>query len=86
MAEVTVNFIDPPVVIDVDMSAITWRDLIEMQKAQREGMDEDQAIAVVTKIVSRITGQDAWDLPAQVVAKVTESMMSMAGLGGMAKN
>ncbi len=86
MAEVTVKFIEPPVNIDVDMSKITWRDLIELQKVQRQGGDEEQAIEAVTKIVSRITGQDAWDLPAQVVAKVVEEMMTMAGLGGTAKN
>lgn len=86
MAEVKVRFIEPPVEIDVDMSRITWRDLIDLQKAQREGMDEERAVEAVTKIVSRITGQDAWELPAQVVAKVAEEMMSMAGLGGSAKN
>lgn len=86
MAEVKVRFVEPPVEIDVDMSRITWRDLIDLQKAQREGMDEERAVEVVTKIVSRITGQDAWDLPAQVVAKVAEEMMTMAGLGGAAKN
>lgn len=86
MAEVKVRFVEPPVEIDVDMSKITWRDLIELQRAQREGLDEDGAVEVVTKIVSRITGQDAWELPAQVVAKVAEEMMTMAGLGGTAKN
>lgn len=86
MADITIKWVEPAVEIEVDMSRLTWRDLVEFQKARNTEMDDEQRVQLVTQLVSRITGQDAWDLPAQVVAKIANEALARTSLGAEAKN
>lgn len=87
MAEITIKYKDEPQEVEVDMARVTWRDLIDLQKSRAAGMDEEKAIEVATGLVSKITGRDAWDLPAAVVAKILSEVLTRASLlGDDAKN
>lgn len=86
MADITIKWVEAPVEIEVDMARVTWRDLVQLQKAQEAGMDEDKAIEVVSNLVTKITGQDAWEMPAQVVARIAKELVDRTSLGGEAKN
>lgn len=86
MADITIKWVEPAVEIEVDMSRLTWRDLVEFQRVRDSVLDDEQRVELVTRLVSRITGQDAWELPAQVVAQIANEALTRTSLGGMAKN
>lgn len=86
MADITIKWVEPAVEIEVDMSRLTWRDLVEFQRVRDSVLDDEQRVELVTKLVSRITGQDAWELPAQVVAQIANEALTRTSLGGTAKN
>lgn len=86
MADITIKWKESPVEIEIDMARVTWRDLVQLQKAQSAGMDEDKAIETVTNLVTKIAGQDAWEMPAQVVAQIARELVNRTSLGGEAKN
>lgn len=87
MADITITWVEAPIDIEVDMSRVTWRDLVQLQKAQEAGMDEDKAIETITNLVTKITGKDAWEMPAQAVAHIAKELVNRSTtLGGEAKN
>jgi hypothetical protein len=82
---VTINWIDTPLEISVDMSKLTWRDLVAIQRTPM--IDEAQAQATLETIISKVTGMDAGDLPAQAFVQLVQAMMQRAnGQGDAAKN
>ena len=82
---VTINWIDTPLEISVDMSKLTWRDLVAIQRTPM--IDEAQAQATLETIVSKVTDMDAGDLPAQAFVQLVQAMMQRAnGQGDAAKN
>ena len=82
---VTINWVEAPLEIDVDMSKLTWRDLVAIQRTPM--IDEAQAQATLEAIVSKVTGMDAADLPAQAFVQLVQAMMQRAnGQGDAAKN
>jgi hypothetical protein len=86
MADITINFVETPVTVDVDVARLTWRDLVALQKTRAAGMDEETAIETVTNLVSKVTGQDAWEMPAQVVSRIAKDLVERTSLGTSAKN
>ncbi len=87
MADITITWVEAPIDIEVDMSRVTWRDLVQLQKAQEAGMDEEKAIETITNLVTKITGKDAWEMPAQAVAQIAKELVNRSTtLGGEAKN
>lgn len=81
---VTIEFVEEPITLRVDMRLVTWGDLLDVQRLQREG-GAGAAEEVLTQLVSRITGQDARLLPAMAVAAVMEAVQERAA-GTPAKN
>lgn len=82
---ITINWIDTPLEIDVDMSKLTWRDLVAIQRTPM--MDEGKAQEALETIVSKVTGTDSADLPAQAFVQLVQAMMQRAnGQGDAAKN
>jgi len=82
---VTINWIDTPLEISVDMSKLTWRDLVAIQRTPM--IDEAQAQATLETIISKVTDMDAGDLPAQAFVQLVQAMMQRAnGQGDAAKN
>jgi H2-forming N5,N10-methylenetetrahydromethanopterin dehydrogenase-like enzyme len=86
MADITVNFVEVETTVNVDMTRLSWRDLVTLQRAQKSGLTEDQAIETITELVSKLTGQDAWELPAQVVSQIASQLVSRSTLAADAKN
>lgn len=85
MGGVTINFVEQPVTIDVDLSRLTWGDLLKIQRAMGGGVDDAQAEELLNGVLSRVTGQDATELPAIAVAEVLRQVMSRVGGGGQAE-
>jgi hypothetical protein len=74
---VTINWIDTPLEVNVDMSKLTWRDIVSIQRAQVA--DELTAQETIEAIVTKVTGVDAGDMPAQAFSQVVQAMMARAG-------
>lgn len=83
-ASVTVEFVEEPVNVKVDFSRLTWGDLLKLQRRGDTGSDEE-AEKLMTDLISKLTGQDAYDLPAYVVAEIIQQVMARAQ-GNSAKN
>lgn len=86
MSGVTVNFVDTPLTIDVDLSKLTWGDLLKIQRAMGGTLAEDQAEELLNGVLSRVTGQDATGLPALAVAEVLRAVMDKVSGGKSEKN
>ena len=83
---ISIEWVEEPITIKVDMSRLTWGDVVAIQKAQEGG--ESDAQAILEGIVTKVTGQDAATMPAQAFSAVVTAMMERAnGTGGdTAKN
>lgn len=79
---IEIEWVETPITVKVDMSALTWNDLKAIRALQG---DEAGAEAAVEAVVTRVTGIEAGELPAQVFAAVVEGMMARAS-GNAAKN
>ena len=79
-----VNYLDiedvtAPVKVKVDFNKVTWGDVLTIQKLVGEGVEEAEAQAFLTGIVSKVTGVDANDLPVFAVKEVLEKVMAYVG-------
>lgn len=82
---IQIEWVEDPITIKVDMSKLTWGDVVAIQKAQEGG--ESDAQAILESIVTKVTGQDAAMMPAQAFSAVVQAMMERAsGAGESAKN
>lgn len=79
---ISIEWVDEPVTIRIDMSKLTWGDVVAIQRAQDGGETDVQA--VLESIVSKVTGQDAASMPAQAFSTVVQAMMERANGGGEA--
>lgn len=84
-ASVTVQFIEEPVNVAVDFSRLTWGDLLRLQRRGETGSDEE-AEKLMTDLISKLTGQDAYTLPAYVVAEIIKQVMARAQGDATVKN
>ncbi len=82
---VTVEFIEDPVTVKVDFAKLTWGDLIALQKRGETG-SEEEAEQLMTGLISKLTGQDAYTLPAYVVSEIIGAVMARAQGDASAKN
>lgn len=80
--EVEVEFVKTKHKVRIDMSKLTWGDTLMMQKKQKlveEGaITDDEATEFLNKIIKKVTGEDANELPANVVQKVMEAFNPQA--------
>ena len=76
MSGITINYVEKPVAIDVDLTLLTWGDLLKIQRAMGGGVDDQQAEELLNGVLSRVTGQDATTLPALAVSEILRSIMS----------
>lgn len=81
---VTVEFIETPIQVQVDLSLLTWGDLLDLQRAGAS--DDVDASKLLTTLVSKVTGQDAKTLPAMVVSAISEEMMKRVNGSQREKN
>jgi hypothetical protein len=65
LVNLTVNEKETSVDVSIDWSLLTWRDLLAFNKAQESADDEGKQM-LVASLVTKLTGQDALDLPALV--------------------
>ncbi len=84
-AKVTVEFIEEPVKVQVDFSRLTWGDLLKLQRRGDTG-SEEEAERLMTDLISKLTGEDAYTLPAYVVTEIIQQVMARAQGDGAAKN
>lgn len=88
---VQIEFVETPIRVSVDMARLTWGDLLELQRLQRlaktdaDGDAGGEAERTLNALVSKITGQDATELPAVVVSGVIEAIKERTA-GTAAKN
>lgn len=75
---IEIEFVEEPIKIRVDMAKLTWGDLIDIQRQQNGDGSEEAAEKTLTAIVSKVTGQDAYTLPAQAMAKLIAAVMERA--------
>lgn len=69
LVNLTVDERETNVDVTIDWALLTWRDLLEFNKAQASADDEAKQV-LVASLVSKLTGQDALDLPALVALKL----------------
>lgn len=87
MADVKLTFVEREIDVRVDMAALTWGDLLALQSAASGAISEAQAQVLLAGIVSKVTGQDANELPAVAVQAVLDGIMQrVQGSGQAAKN
>lgn len=77
---IQIEWVDEPVTVKIDMSKLTWGDVVAIQKAQEGG--ESDAQAILEGIVTKVTGQNAAEMPAQAFSAVVSAMMERATGGG----
>lgn len=87
MADVNVTFVEKEFSVQADITALTWGDLLKLQKAVAGGVSEDEAQELLAGIISKVTGQDANELPAVAVQAVLNGLLQrVQGNGQAAKN
>lgn len=79
---INIEWVDEPVTVKIDMSKLTWGDVVAIQRAQDGG--EADAQAILEGIVTKVTGQNAAAMPAQAFSAVVAAMMERAAGGGEA--
>lgn len=76
--EVEVVMVRTPQRVEINLSKLTWGDVLQLQKLQRKAVDgdisEDAATEGLNSLISKVTGQKAEDMPAAVVQKVIEAI------------
>lgn len=83
----TVHFVEREIEINVDLSLLSWGDLLSIQKAQSGTVTEEQAETLLNTVLSKVTGQDVTSLPAVAVAEVLRQVMAqVSGAGSAQKN
>lgn len=80
---IDITWIEPQIAITVDMSRLSWGDLKTIRQLQAG--DEASAEAAIERLVTKVTGVEAVELPAQAFAAIVQQMMERAS-GNTAKN
>ena len=75
---IRIEFVEEPVTIRVDMAKLTWGDLIEIQRQQGGQGTEEDAEKMLSSIITKVTGQDAYTMPAQVMTKLVAAVIDRA--------
>lgn len=87
MADVKVNLVEPQIDITVDLSKLTWGDLLNLQRVVGSQITEGQAIEMISAIVTKVTDRNANDLPAVAMQAILQAIFERAHLGdSSAKN
>lgn len=85
MSNVTISFVETPVTVTVDMSKLTWGDLLAIQRATAGNTSEDQAAGLINDVLTRVTGEDVEKLPATAVSEVLKAVMARVQNSGQAE-
>lgn len=83
---VQIEFVEEPIQVRVDISRLTWGDLLELQRRNAGDMTEDEAMQATNKLLAKVLDQDPTGMPAMVVAAVLQEIMERAGALMSAKN
>ena len=80
---IDITWIEPKIAITVDMSRLSWGDLKTIRQLQAG--DEASAEAALEQLVTKVTGVEATELPAQAFGALVQHMIERAA-GSAAKN
>lgn len=84
---VQIEYVDTPVTVQVDFSRLTFGDYLRLRKVQGGSMTDDEAEAMIVELVSKLTGQNALDLPGMAVNAILAELGQRATMGApSAKN
>lgn len=83
---VQIEFVEEPIQVRVDISRLTWGDLIELQRRNAGEMSEAEAMEATNKLLAKVLGEDPTGMPAMVVAAVLQEILTRAGTLMSAKN
>lgn len=83
---VQIEFIEEPIQVRVDISKLTWGDLLELQRRGAGDLSEAEAMETTNKLLAKVLDQDPSGMPAMVVAAVLQEIMERAGALMSAKN
>lgn len=75
---VEVEVVQEPISIKVDLNKVTWGKVLKIQRALGKDASEEEAEQIVTSIISDVTGQDAYELPAHVVSEVLNKIINFS--------
>lgn len=81
-----IEYVDNAETITVDLSLLTWGDMVELMNIKRSSTaTEEDALAFMTGLVTRVTGQDAMTLPPDAVMQIMQEIgKRLNGSGGAA--
>lgn len=84
---VQIEYIDTPVRVSVDFSRLTFGDYLRLRKIQGGGLSDDEAEQMIVDLVTKLTGQDALELPGMAVNAILAELGQRASQGSpSAKN
>lgn len=70
---------DKPIEVEIDPHALTWDDFLTISTAAGRGLSEEETMAKVNAVLTKLTGQDVGKLPARVVTAILNQLQEMAG-------
>lgn len=88
MANIVIDWVEEPIKVTVDMSKLTWGDVLDIQKTQASDdgrTAEEKSLEVIQRVVTKVTGIEATELPAQAFGEVLNAIMERVN-GDPAKN
>lgn len=83
---VQIEFVEEPIQVRVDISRLTWGDLLALQRSNTGEMSEAEAMEVTNQLLAKVLDEDPMQMPAMVVAAVLQEVLTRAGMLMSAKN
>lgn len=75
---VDVEVVQEAVKVTVDLNKVTWGKVMKIQRALASNAGEEEAERIITEIITDVTGQDAYELPAFVVGEVLNRIINFS--------
>lgn len=70
---------DNPIEVEIDPDALTWDDFLTISSAAGKNLSEEETMAKVNVVLSKLTNQDVGKLPARVVTAIINQLQGIAG-------
>ena len=83
---VQIEFVEEPIQVRLDISRLTWGDLLALQRSNTGEMSEAEAMEVTNRLLAKVLDEDPLQMPAMVVAAVLQEVLTRAGMLMSAKN
>jgi hypothetical protein len=73
---VEIEVVREPVKVKIDFNKLTWGRVLELQRALAADATNEKAEELVSKVISDLTGQNAYDLPAFAVTRILQEVLN----------